>query len=58
MARDIIPLEPWADKCPWCGKPILVEHQLAVYDDGESEQLAGLRKGKEVGDGVKEYGNN
>lgn len=44
MARDIVPLDPWQDKCPWCGKPILVDHQLAVYDDGESEQFVGLRR--------------
>ena len=50
MAQDIVPLEPWRDKCPWCSKPILVEHQMAVYEGGESvEQFVGLAKDKDDG---------
>jgi len=47
MAKDVVPLDPWKDKCPWCGKPILADHQLAVYEDSESEQFVGLRQGKD-----------
>lgn len=44
MAKDIIALDPWKSKCPWCGKPILVEHQLAIYEGSESEQFLGLER--------------
>jgi len=44
MARDIVPLDPWKDKCPWCHKPLLIERSLAVYEGGEAEQFEGLKK--------------
>lgn len=47
MAKDVVPLDPWKSKCPWCGKSLLVDHQLAVYEDSESEQFIGLRQGED-----------
>ena len=47
MAQDVVPLDPWEDKCPWCEKPILVGHQLAIYEDGSAEQFIGLRQGED-----------
>ena len=44
MACDIVSLDPWKDNCPWCKQSVLIDHQLAVYDDGESEQFVGLRR--------------
>jgi hypothetical protein len=44
MAQDIIPLDPIKDKCPWCGKPVLIEHSLAVHDGGDTEQYDGIKR--------------
>ncbi len=49
MAKDIVQLDPWEDKCPWCKKPILVGHQLVFYEDSESEQFVGLKKDEKRG---------
>jgi hypothetical protein len=44
MAQDIAPMEPEKAKCPCCGKPLLVDWQIATYSDGEdSFQFVGLR---------------
>lgn len=46
MARDIVPLDPDEGTCPWCGNPVLIGRQLAVYEDGDSIQITGLSKGQ------------
>jgi len=44
VAQDIIPMEPKEAICPHCGKPVLVEWQLAYYADGGVEhQFLGLK---------------
>jgi hypothetical protein len=44
MAQDIIPLDPIRDKCPWCGKPVLIERSLAVHNGGDTEQYDGIKR--------------
>jgi len=50
MAIDVLPPTCEYDRCPWCNKPVLVEHQTAVYADGESEQYLGIKRGTEQSD--------
>ena len=51
MAQDVVPLEPWKDKCPWCGRPILIKRQLVVYeDDSDYIQFVGLAKNEQEGE--------
>lgn len=43
MAKDIISMEPWHDKCPQCGRLIMAHYQIAVYEDNDSTQFLGLK---------------